>query len=709
MESVTYFLFFFFFNYNMFSCISIRLDIGTNNTHHRLLHTIPCKGEVFKCNSGHCVYEDWHCDYFYDCPDESDELGCNDLHRYSCDNGKTLIPYDWVCDNIQDCYDNMDETGCHFDNELQCAYMQCDDGTMCLEKEDICDTLVDCADGLDENENCPGCLYCDEETKCIEPDYVCDSIADCDDLSDEVNTRCPPVEERCWPGAFLCKHDYFCILAAWQCDGEDDCGDDSDEYDCSYSCDNGKTLIPYDWVCDNIQDCYDNMDETGCHFDNELQCAYMQCDDGTMCLEKEDICDTLVDCADGLDENENCPGCLYCDEETKCIEPDYVCDSIADCDDLSDEVNTRCPPVEERCWPGAFLCKHDYFCILAAWQCDGEDDCGDDSDEYDCIKNDIWATWNEWSDCDTECGTGERTRDRDCETTICYDIATESEICEKIDCFPEAEHGCGMRYPDTMETPERIVGGAEAMRGSWPWQAQLIWTYPSGVQQAVCGGTLIQNKFVLTAAHCFLDSLNVPSRWKVHLGKHTVDMAADRNSGEYEFTVTEIIAHPDFNTTTMTNDLAILVFKPTIATEVLEDNINWACVDDQFELLETTECYISGWGVTEMNGFQPEVLQEAKVYFIPHSICTQEYVYGNMITDDMICAGHLAGGTDACQGDSGGPLQCQSDDGRWYLVGVVSWGRGCARENKPGVYTRVAAYTDWILSEMMRVSIELGI
>ncbi|KAL7983490.1 hypothetical protein Chor_000366 [Crotalus horridus] len=89
-----------------------------------------------------------------------------------------------------------------------------------------------------------------------------------------------------------------------------------------------------------------------------------------------------------------------------------------------------------------------------------------------------------------------------------------------------------------------------------------------------------------------------------------------------------------------------------------------------------------------------KTLQEAKVKIINQSVCNKLYDY--LITSQMLCAGNLNGGIDACQGDSGGPLACLGKGNRWYLTGIVSWGEGCARRNRPGVYTKISAFYEWI-------------
>merc|ERR1712168_963649 len=104
---------------------------------------------------------------------------------------------------------------------------------------------------------------------------------------------------------------------------------------------------------------------------------------------------------------------------------------------------------------------------------------------------------------------------------------------------------------------------------------------------------------------------------------------------------------------------------------------------------------VSGWGAVREGGRAPDTLQQVMVPHFNHDKCAKILAYRNRIPDTVICAGYPEGGKDSCQGDSGGPLVTLID-GEWTLAGVVSWGIGCARRGKPGVYTDVAKYIDWI-------------
>jgi len=228
-----------------------------------------------------------------------------------------------------------------------------------------------------------------------------------------------------------------------------------------------------------------------------------------------------------------------------------------------------------------------------------------------------------------------------------------------------------------------IVNGKPAKECEWKWQVLL---------SMGCGGIIISEDWVLTAAHCL--DYDGQTGITVTAGKWLL-----RQTGNHEQSVTSrAIMHSHYNRNTMDYDFALL----QLDTPLTFDSCVGAAPLPAADASDGDSCWITGWGTLRTSGSQPNEMQEAEVEVIGNQRCMQQFSYGSGdITDRMLCAqGRNADGaiTDACQGDSGGPLVCKQG-GRFVIQGATSWGYGCASADHPGVWARVWDQLDWIQSK----------
>ncbi|XP_069044076.1 serine protease 27-like [Lepisosteus oculatus] len=233
-----------------------------------------------------------------------------------------------------------------------------------------------------------------------------------------------------------------------------------------------------------------------------------------------------------------------------------------------------------------------------------------------------------------------------------------------------------------------IVGGQDAEEGAWPWQV-YIQIQMNHNQATFCGGSLISEQWVLTAAHCFKPSFLLKHSF-VRLGAYKLDQHSEH---EVKKSIKKVVLHEQYEKATDGFDIALVQLDSEVSLSPYISPVQLAKSNNVFT--EDTECWATGWGMTRGNVplAPPRTLQEVQLAIIDNRRCQSMY-NSEIIRKDMMCAGYEDGQKDTCLGDSGGPLVCKGDS--WIQAGIVSFGRGCGSLNSPGVYTRVTSFTDWI-------------
>eukprot|EP00096_Caligus_rogercresseyi_P006964 TRINITY_DN240_c0_g1_i14.p1 TRINITY_DN240_c0_g1~~TRINITY_DN240_c0_g1_i14.p1 ORF type:complete len:441 (-),score=97.98 TRINITY_DN240_c0_g1_i14:933-2255(-) len=261
---------------------------------------------------------------------------------------------------------------------------------------------------------------------------------------------------------------------------------------------------------------------------------------------------------------------------------------------------------------------------------------------------------------------------------------------------PELEYGpvqneasCGISNNNPNVAQRRIVGGDEAGFGSFPWQAYVR------IGTSRCGGSLVNEWYVVTAGHCVARA--TPGQVRVTLGEYVLKSNAEPLPGR-TYGASRIKVHPYFKFTPQADRFDVAVIRLNRRVDYAP-HISPICLPPKNMEMGSFHGWASGWGALEPGSrLRPKTLQVVDVPMIANRECEKWHRRKGInviIYDEMVCAGYFKGGKDSCQGDSGGPLMTEVE-GRWTLIGIVSAGYSCAKRGQPGIYHRVPHTSDWI-------------
>ncbi|TRY57386.1 hypothetical protein DNTS_024966, partial [Danionella cerebrum] len=328
-------------------------------------------------------------------------------------------------------------------------------------------------------------------------------------------------------------------------------------------------------------------------------------------------------------------------------------------------------------------------CPASSVICDGRKDCSQGSDEAGCVRfgaaNELQVMTSKSGSFLPVCtqGWNKNMADQTCQQLGFRQSYADGGLTTSSSSFQTVSN-CG-----TPPVSSRIIGGSVAADGQWPWQTSLHF---QGYH--TCGGTLVAPDFIITAAHCFpkdTPSSLLPSNWRVYIG-----FVSQLNLPS-PYYVKQIIVNDHYDETTKDNDIALLKLSTPAST------IQPICLPVIGQTFTPGQrCWTTGFGVTTQGADSiSDSLMEVPINLIDSTVCNRPSVYNNQITKNMLCAGDLGGGKDSCQGDSGGPLVCKAGN-QWYLTGITSWGDGCGKQNRPGVYSNVGQLLMWIYGKMQQ-------
>ncbi|KAM6984265.1 enteropeptidase isoform 1-T1 [Tautogolabrus adspersus] len=370
-----------------------------------------------------------------------------------------------------------------------------------------------------------------------------------------------------------------------------------------------------------------------------------------------------------------------------CIHGHGQCDGVVDCPDASDEsecvvlqMNSSSPLQFQLLSSLLTVCADNWNSHLSVFTCQYLGYRSGEASLLPCRPED-----SPFTDITINNGTLQTTVSETCSSERVVSLTCDNQPCGVRQVLNDSRGIDQSAERTTGAGGGRVVGGANAWKGAWPWMVSLWWK-----GRHVCGASLIGEDWLLTAAHCVYGKNIHLTSWLAVFGLH-----AQSNSNSLDVQtrrVDRIIINREYNRQTKQADIAMMHLQTPIN---FTNSVQPVCLPPGgHDLSPGTRCFIAGWGKEEEGGSLPDVLQEAQVPLVAQAQC-QVQLPEYTITSSMLCAGFPEGGVDSCQGDSGGPLMCQ-DDGHWTLIGATSFGVGCGRPQRPGVYARVSAFTSWI-------------
>ena len=264
---------------------------------------------------------------------------------------------------------------------------------------------------------------------------------------------------------------------------------------------------------------------------------------------------------------------------------------------------------------------------------------------------------------------------------------------------------CGIRRPFV---PLYIVGGGQVQKGQWPWIVSIMRKKLVKFEH-ICGGSIINKRYILTTAHCLVDALD-ESELLIGVGSNQLDTSI-------KIQAEEIIIHSNYSSDSVYNDIGLIKLAKDLIFNELIRPICLPILNSEIDINQLlnsdSEVSTAGWGLDSYGGKSGPNLNEVKVMIVPRVKCNQSYsklkarTIQKGITEQLLCAGSREDGKDACQGDSGGPLIYrlgqnleQEWDGKYFQIGIVAFGHRCGDRNFPGVYTNVHYYLNWILKQI---------